>query len=592
MLEMLLVAVLVAAAPAPAPAARSGPATPPPPATTGGWETAPVAVPKTGAEPAGPSTPAAPAPPADLSPGLTGPRAPIGIEDLKALYKEADFIVQIQVESVQAKTEVNPRLTWEVRGPVLEVTKGALLPGQISIHVDSVLRAFDMPRKDVEGKQFVVAIKPLGDASARRFQLVGAYAFLSDSKEAQALRQLASADIEKGSGGQTLELVVRPLQPAYPVNGPKMIEVRLTNGGNDSATYLQAPITEKEGRLFLTGQGMIRIRDVSGRIVPDKGNVTVGQPPPPPPTPALVLPKASFVETVDLAKYFELSEGRYTLMVSLATPDGRGRIASNGFSFQVGAVNLPPAPPLDLSPGRPRPPVAPLPPENPPPAAVSPETSPAEPPMPPVRRPVVEVQLPDPAKYQPGKPTAGLAGLLRPAAKAKVALGDPVDLEFRLINTGSRSLAIDARLERTLMIQVQPVGDSPQPLVVRQVIPWPADAGPMPEERAFLKEGAFWGRTINLNMLFGKTLEELPTPTPEEIASGKGLSYERYGKNLFGFPKPGIYTVTATYAVMRPQRPAASNNGTKEPAKDAPKEWWIGDIQTNSITIQIGEPGK
>jgi hypothetical protein len=109
---------------------------------------------------------------------------------------------------------------------------------------------------------------------------------------------------------------------------------------------------------------------------------------------------------------------------------------------------------------------------------------------------------------------------------------------------------------------------------------------------AFLKEGAFWGRTINLNMLFGKTLEELPTPTPEEIASGKGLSYERYGKNLFGFPKPGIYTVTATYAVMRPQRPAVSNDGTKEPAKDAPKEWWIGDIQTNSITIQIGEPGK
>ena len=63
----------------------------------------------------------------------------------------------------------------------------------------------------------------------------------------------------------------------------------------------------------------------------------------PPPTPALVLPKASFVETVDLSKYYELSEGRYTLMVSLATPDGRGRVSSNGFSFQVGAVNLPAA---------------------------------------------------------------------------------------------------------------------------------------------------------------------------------------------------------------------------------------------------------
>ena len=607
MMHLLLMAVLVAAAPAAAPAAKPGPMPPPPPATApGGWENAPVAVPKGSPGPAEkpPETPA-PAAPAEGPSAPQGSRAPVGIEDLKALYKEADFIVQFQAETVQAKTEVNPRLTWEIRGPVLEVTKGALLPGQISVHVDSVIRAFDLPRNDVEGKQFVVAIKPLGDAAARRFQLVGAYAFLSDSKEAQVLRQLASADVEKGSGSaQSLDLVVRPLQPAFPVTGPKMIEVRLTNNGSDSATYLQTPLTEKDGRLYMTGQGMIRIRDVSGRIVPDKGNVSVGQPPPPPPTPALVLPKASFVETVDLAKYFELSEGRYTLMLSLATPDGRGRLSSNGFSFQVGAVNLPPAPPTappmpnlpgtamtPPPPARERPPAAPAPPEAAPPATVYPEAPLAEPPMPPVRR-VVEVPLPDPSRYQPGKATAGLAGLLRPAStKGKFALGEPVELEFRLINTGGRSIAIDARLERTLTIQVQAVGDSPQPLVVRQVIPWPADAGPMPEERSYLREGAFWGRTINLNMLFGKTLEELPTPTQEEIAAGKSLSYERYGKNLFGFPKPGVYTVTATYTVARPAKPAANENA-KEPAKDAPKEWWIGDIQTNSITIQVGETAK
>jgi hypothetical protein len=590
-MHLLLIAVLVAAAPAPA--SKSGPAAPPPPPPAGAWENAPVAIPKGSPGPAEkpPETPG-PSAPAEEPPASQGSRAPVSLEDIKALYKEADFIVQFQAESVQAKTEVNPRLTWEVRGPVLEVTKGALLPGQISVHVDSVLRAFDMPRNALEGKQFLVAIKPLGDASSRRFQLIGAYAFLADSKEAQVLRQLASADVEKGSGGQTLELVIRPLQPTYPVSGPKMIEIRLTNNGNDSATFLQAPISEKEGRLFLTGQGMVRIRDVSGRIVPDKGNVTVGQPPPPPPTPALVLPKASFVETLDLSKFFELSEGRYTLMVSLATPDGRGRIASNGFSFQVGAVNLPPAPPSKPElPGTALPPTPlverPAAAEKLPPP---PDLSATEPPMPPVRR--MEVQLPDPTKYQPGKSTAGLAGLLRPVTKGKFALGDPVELEIRLINTGGRAIAIDARLERTLTIQVQPVGDSAQPLVVRQVIPWPADPGPMPEERSYLREGAFWGRTINLNMLFGKTLDELPTPTPEEIAAGKGLSYERYGKNLFGFPKAGIYTVTATYTVARPQKPVASADGEKTPAKDVAKEWWVGDIQTNSITIQVGETGK
>ena len=601
MMQMLIVAVLMAAAAAPAPAAppKAGPPASPPHATAGGWETAPVAIPKGSPGPAEkPPAPApsAPAAPGEAPPDTAGARAPVGIEDLKALYKETDFIVQFQVEQVQAKTEINPRLTWEIRGPVLEVTKGALLPGQISIHVDSVLRAFDMPRSDLAGKQFVVAIKPLGDATARRFQLVGAYAFPADSREAQVLRQLASADVEKGSGGQTLELVVRPLQPVYPVSGPKMIEIRLTNNGSDSATYLQAPVSEKDGRLFMTGLGTIRIHDLSGRIVPDKGNVTLGQPPPPPPTPSLVLPKASFVETLDLAKYFELPEGRYTLMLALATPDGRGRIASNGFSFQVGAVNLPPAPPTaERPPAGDRTPAVPPMPEPAPAARTPPDLTatelPLPPPVPPVR-PVVEVQLPDPARYQPGKPAAGLAGLLRPVGKGKFALGEPVDLELRLINQGGRSIAIDARLERTLTIQVQPVGDSPPPLFARQVIGWPADAGPVPEERAFLREGAFWGRTINLNMLFGRNLDEMAAPTQEEVAAGKSLSYERYGKNLFGFPKPGVYTVTATYSVARPQKPAAPAEGEKPAAKEPSKEWWVGDLQTNSITIQVGETAK
>jgi hypothetical protein len=599
MMPMLLVVVLAAVAAAPPP---SGPAAPAPPpvraAAPSDLEAIPVAAPAAPGRMLPAPAPTALAPP-DLPPlpeaaAPVGPRAPVGIEDLKALYREADLIVQFQVETVQAKTDINPRLTWEVRGPVLEVIKGSLLPGQMAVHVDSVIRAFDMRRSEMEGRQFLAAVKPLGDAAQRRFQLVGPYAFLADSGEAQALRQLAASDVEKGSGNTTLELAVRPLQPVYPVTGPKMIEVRLTNTGADSATYLQAPICEKEGRLYLTGQGMIRIRDLSGRLVPDKGTLALGQVPPPPPTPALILPKASFVETIDLARYFELSEGRYTLVLALATPDGRGRIASNGFSFQVGAVNLPEAPraPAAAPTGIPAPvgpapaPPAPRPPEAAPPLPA--ETVSLEPPLPTVRRPAAPaVEIPEPAKYQPGKSTAGVAGLLRPS-KARFAINEPVDLEFRLINQGPRTVAVDARLERTLTLQVQPVGDSPKPDVVRQVIAWPPDGAAMPEERAYLREGAFWGRTINLNMLFGKSLEDLTAPTPEEVAAGKTPSYERFGKILFGFPKPGVYTVTAAYQVAR-QHPAG---GSGDPAREWPKEWWIGDIQTNAITIQIGEPGK
>lgn len=595
MAAILLVSVLLAAAGAPASGDAAAPggaprASPPAAASAPGAAPGPAAP-----TPAAPSRgPAEPPVPAEPSPGPAEPpappasRPPVGIEDLKALYKEADIIVQFQADSVQAKPDIVPRLTWEVRGPVLDVIKGALLPGQISVHVDSVIRVFDLRRQDVEGKQFVAAVKPLADAAQRRFQLVGQYAFLTDSSEAQALRQLAASDLEKGAGGSSLELVVRPLQPVYPVTGPKMIEVRLTNTGGDSATYLQAPLAEKGGRLHMTGQGMIRIRDLSGRIVPDKGNVLPGQAPPPPPTPALVLPKASFVETIDLAKYFELSEGRYTLALALATPDGRGRVASNGFTFQVGAVNLPPEPAAG-APGAPKPPPGAPAAEGPAAALPSDVAAALEPPLPAVRRPAAPaIAVPDPAKYQPGKPTAGLAGLLRPS-KARYALGEPVEVEFRLINQGPRTVAVDARLERTLTIQVQAVGDSPKPDVVRQVIAWPADGAAMPEERAYLREGAFWGRTINLNTLFGKSLDDLTGPTPEEVAAGKTPSYERFGRILFGFPKPGVYTVTATYQVAR-QHPPAPAGG--EPPKEWPREWWIGDLQTNSVTIQVGEPAK
>jgi hypothetical protein len=84
--------------------------------------------------------------------------------------------------------------------------------------------------------------------------------------------------------------------------------------------------------------------------------------------------------------------------------------------------------------------------------------------------------LTDPAKCMPGKPDKGLVALLRPS-KSKFALGEPVEVELRLIklgNQGPPNLAIDTRLERTLTFHVAEVGDSPPPLLlVRQ----PTDLG-------------------------------------------------------------------------------------------------------------------
>ena len=129
-------------------------------------------------------------------------RAPAtGIEDLKTLYKQAPLVVEFQVETVQANPTVNPRLVWEARGPILEVIHGHMLPGSISVHVDSIVRVFGTPRAEVAGRRFVAPLKPLGDAASRRFQIVGRTAFPSKGREADALRQLALTRLETGPSG-------------------------------------------------------------------------------------------------------------------------------------------------------------------------------------------------------------------------------------------------------------------------------------------------------------------------------------------------------------------------------------------------------
>jgi len=527
----------------------------------------PIAIPRVQPVEKGEAAPAPKAPAKVEAAPVARPAA--GIEDLKALYKEADIIIHFSVDSIQARTDVSPALPWEVKAAILEVIRGKILPGQIFIHIEAPTRALGMPRAEAVGKEFVAAIRPMS-GTERRYQLMGPGAFPADSQEAEALRQLAKVDLTRGAGGQSLELTVRPLVKAFPVNGPKTLEVRLTNTGTDSATYRQAPMTEQDGKLYLPGPGMLRIRDTLGRIVPDKGNILQGQVPPQT-VPALILSRASFVETIDLSKYYDLPEARYTLILALTTPDGRGRIGSNGFSFQVGAAS---------GAGREPPPVEPI-------RAVEPVPDAAQIEMPapaPVVKPAGPA-IPDPATYRPGKVTLGLAGLLRPR-KAQFTLGDPVEVELRLINDGPRTLTVDTRLERTLAVKVVPVAGSPDPRTERQLINWPPSP-PMPEERAYLREGAFWGQTVNLNVLPLRPQEEFQWPTAEEAAAGKNLTYERFGRILFGFPRPGIYNISATYTVARPKGPEG------QPGPGSPmQDWWFGDLQTNTITIQIIEGGR
>jgi len=477
-------------------------------------------------------------------------------EQLKGLYDSAPLVVQIEIESVQG-TMVHPRLTYEAAGRVVEALKGTLAPGKISVHVESPIRAFDLPASDLAGRQYVAAVAPLKGAGDRHFELVGGAAFAADGPEAEALRKMAgtSASPAPPPPVQQLTLRVEPKQPVFLPEGPKVVEVRLTNSGPESAAYVNAPVIERDGKLYLPGAGALWIRDAAGRLAQDKGNVQVGASPPPPAKPALILPGASFTETIDLAKFYALPPGRYTLFMALEAPDGRGRVPSNGLSIQIGAVNLPEPPP----------PVSPLTPAG---EAVS------------------AAKLPASDQYKPGQPRAGLAALLRPL-KTTYEVGEPVELEFRLINTSPRSMAVDVRMERTLTFEATPVGDSPPPRSLRNTILWPLDGPGLPEARAYLGQDAFWGRVININWYYDKQEQDLPRR--QEIEGGKNFAYERFGQMLFDFQKAGVYRIRATYRVSRPTPPKPAE-GEAVAAPDL--DWWVGDLDSNPVLIRIVEPRR
>jgi hypothetical protein len=498
-----------------------------------------------------------------------------GPDDLKAYYKEAPLAVQFQVETIQSPRDGDTKLPWEIAGPTFEVLKGKLATsaGRITVLVDSPVRAFDMTRDQIKDKQFVILLKPVGAPADRRFQLVGGRAYLASSPEAETLRKLGLTDVDAGSGGNSLLLEIKPMARVFQVNDPKTFEIRLTNRGTDTATYLQEPIFEEGGKLYLVGQGAFLLREIPGnRLLPDKGNVMPGQASPTP-HPRALLANQDVTRNIDLARYFDLPAGRYNIALILSSPDGQGRISSNVLTFQVGAVNLPPA---DSA-------------IEPPPVATTPTRTTAVSPIDlgtPDKPAAPTVNLPDPSKYEAGKPVAGMRGLLRPT-KAKYGLGEPIDVELRLINQSPRTSSIDVRMERTLTIQVQELGDSPSPMLLVRQNNWAADpAGALPDERAHLREGSFWGRSMNLNVLYGKTREELIAMARESASLGKEPSYDSAGGTIYGFPKAGYYRIYATYTVARPR--AADG---KSPA-DMPKDWWIGELQTNPILVQVGEPGK
>jgi len=308
------------------------------------------------------------------------------------------------------------------------------------------------------------------------------------------------------------------------------------------------PIVERDDTLYLSGGGRLHVRDTLGRDVPGKGKVLEGAFPRGVPEPALILPGAAFSKTIDLAKYFEMGrEGRYIVTLLLDTPDGRGLLKSNEVSLRVapaGSVSIPRFPVVRRT------------------ADTSNATS-----------------EPRETDYKPGRVTAGLCGLLRPT-KRRFRVGEPILMELRLTNVDRPMLNIDTRLERSLTIRVREKDGAAPVRVVRQVISWPQDksdefaARRMPV--AWLPKDAFWGKVLNINSLYGVNPADVEPPSAEEIAGSGPFGYEKYGKTLFSFERPGKYEIAAVYSL--PRSPRGEPRG---------EHLWTGTVITNTVVIEV-----
>lgn len=263
--------------------------------------------------------------------------------------------------------------------------------------------------------------------------------------------------------------------------------------------------------------------------------------------PAVINPEGSFRIDIDLAEHFDFPKpGIYGLNVGVTTPNG-----------EVLRSTVP----LQLTDGS------------------APANERPRPGQRPTGELAADLAVPSPEVYVPGQPVNGINMLLRPV-KSEYEVGEPIKVELRLTNVDERkqSMNIDIRLERTLMVHVKEQGDSPVVRPFIQRITWndkPTDGAALPY--AMLRPDSFWGKTININSLYGVDTTELLVSSvdPTKLLDSQ-LNYERLGMTLFSFDKPGVYRVDATYFVQ---------------PRPGDLRVWAGKLTSNHVFIRV-KPGS
>ena len=478
------------------------------------------------------------------------------LDEFKSIVGSAKAVVVAQAmaqpASQGAEGATGAGLAWQVPFRVVRVVRGECKEETIQVHLASPFADLGMARHDVSGVEFVLPLEPLEKLGEGHFGLIRSAGFATNTAEAAKMLELAegkapAAAVEPAAtgpeaappaAGGSLRVRITPVNPPFQVGKPALVRVTIENAGAEAIMYDATPLEIRDGGLYLSGRGTIKVIDGRGNPAPAKDTLHVGEATQ---MPLVIRGERDYEKELDLGRYFDLSApGNYMVRLQLDGPEAGDLLQSNATSVQVIAAAAEPRP------------------------AAQPADEPQGP---------LAVRVPSPEAYRPGEPANGLSLLLKPV-KAEYAVGEPILMEIRVINVGDVPVTLDARLERTLLVSVQEQAGSP---AVRQIFQRPAEDEPAAPGAfypyAYLRRLGFWGKVVNVNSWYGRDASSLVEGGNDK---SQQASYERDGMTLFSFDEPGTYKVQATYSI-------------KPRGGEGPKVWQ-GKTVSNPVFIQVVKP--
>lgn len=468
-------------------------------------------------------------------------------DELEQMVSDSEAVVVARVAGEATDRPDSPsRLVWRVPFKLVRVVKGGTDMKSFDLFVRSPISDLGRSRRDLPETEYVLPLVAFSEGGDEGMRLVADAGFPVGTPEADKILEIVGGRVESTTV-IPLRLRLETGAAPYEMGRPMTLTVQLENTSKEPIAYGQAPfVVTSEFELYLPGRGTLIVTSADGAEAPRKPALHAGELPPPPPWPIVIDAREAFRGEINLADYFVIDQpGVYRVTMAVEGPDGKELIRSNTIGLQVRRpVSAPMADPL---------------------AGIASPT---------------DLLVPQPGAYQPGVPENGVAGLLRPVS-SEFSVGEPVSLELRLINMGDRSVDVDTRLERTLVLDVTEQGESPAVRQMLQHHDWPENTEATTGALAHLRPGAFWGKIINANSLHGKNTASLMEAGRAAVAGAVEPSFEAHGMTLFSFEKPGVYKIEATYQV----KPRMVQN----------LKPWAGQVKTNPIFIRVtprrGETG-